>query len=256
MSDHTCHYCNRSFSCKTALSRHKFGSCIWIHTNKREKLNEIDAYEPLMSDQQRDSMLRHLLLQVTKMNDKMQNMQKEIALLKNRQRMNILSFLNSTDAVPVKTFQQWIKSLVITQRHLELVFQTTLRDGIMRVMLDDLETAKILHTFLPVKAYTQKPGTLYVYATQDDDSARWVMLDTHLFRKSTGSVGARFFELFLQWQTDNAEYLQSSVEAQEQDMCFTQKIMDENYKMGTSLVKMMEGLHTTIHTSFQTMDFS
>lgn len=255
MSDHICHYCNRSFSRKTILSYHS-PLCKQIHTIKREKVNEFDAYEPLMSDKQRDNMIRHLFFQVTKMNDKMQHMQKEITSLKNRQRMNILSLLNSAESKPVKTFQQWIKSLVITQRHLEVVFQTSLRDGIMRVMQDNLETAKNLRTFLPVKAYTQKAGTLYVYATQDDDSAKWVMLDTHLFRKSTGSLGARFFELFLQWQTDNAEYLQSSDAAQDQDMCFTQKIMDESYKMGTSLVKMMEGLHTTIHTSFQTMDFS
>ena len=101
--EHLCMYCNRTFSCKTALNKHKFGSCLWLHTSRREKLDEIDAFEPSMTDKQRDTMIRHLLLQMTKMNEKIGAMQKEITYLKQKQKISILNHLNSLDTVPKDT---------------------------------------------------------------------------------------------------------------------------------------------------------
>ena len=69
MDEHQCHYCNRQFSCKTALNKHKFGSCLWLHTSRKEKLYEIDDFEPNMTNTQKDHLLRTLLLQVTKLNE-------------------------------------------------------------------------------------------------------------------------------------------------------------------------------------------
>jgi hypothetical protein len=252
MEEFNCHYCNRNFSCKTALNKHKFGSCIWLHSSKKEKLQEIDALEPLMTDRQRDTMLRHLLLQMTKMNDKMNNMQKELTYLKQKQKMSIVRLLNSSETKPTKTFNQWFKSLTITQRHLEMVFQRSLLDAMVCVILDDCESAKILQRVIPIKAFNQKLHTLYVY-TEKDDCKKWDILDGKLLQKMCSILASKFSELFLQWQCENLDYISSSTDTQEQEMTFMTKIMDETYKRKNSYFT--DKIHAQIQVDFQVIDF-
>lgn len=255
--EHLCMYCNRTFSCKTALNKHKFGSCLWLHTSRREKLDEIDAFEPSMTDKQRDTMIRHLLLQMTKMNEKIGTMQKEITYLKQKQKISILNHLNSLDTVPKDTLAKWAKNLPISQRHLELVFQKTLKEGILAVLQDELESAKILQRTVPLRAYIQKPKTVYVYERnpEDESTMKWMTMDTPILKKICSGLGARFFEMYLRWQNENIDYLQSSSDAQEQDIVFMQKVMDESHKTNVCLGKMIEQLHAHNQINFQTIDY-
>lgn len=258
-SDYSCHYCNRNFTCKTALNRHKFGSCIWLYASKKEKLHETDLYEPIMSDNQRDMLIRSLLLQMTKMNDKIANLQREVSHLKQKQKVSILHFLNGSDRKPQHSIQQWIKGLVITQRHLELVFQKSLKDGIIQVILDELETMKLFQKMIPIKGYIQRPKTLYVYTiyTSNDKGPvlQWIKMETDMMKKLCTNIGARFYELYLQWQQENDEYLNSCEQAQEQDMQFMQKMLDDTYKTNVNMNSMLDRIYELVKVNFETIEY-
>lgn len=255
---YNCHFCNRNFSCKTALNRHKFGSCIWLHSHKKEKLSEFDDFEPSMSDAQRDMMLRQLMLQMKKMNEKIANQQKEILYLKQKQKISILQWLNdASQSQPANSFQQWTKELVLTQRHLELVFQKSLKEGILQVWLDELDAMKIFHSITPVRAYVQRPKTLYIYGEDPDSSGgkKWSKLDNTLLKKICSNLQSRFYEMYMHWRNENAEYITSSTQAQEQDLSFMQKMFDEGFKSNLSLGFIIEQIQSSIQTTFQSMDY-
>jgi hypothetical protein len=255
---YNCHYCNRHFSCKTALNKHKFGSCIWLHSHKKEKLNEFDQFEPLMSDAQRDMMLRQLMLQMKKMNEKIANQQKEILYLKQKQKISILQWLNdASQNQPTNSFQRWTKELVLTQRHLELVFQKSLKEGILQLLLDELDAMKIFHSVTPIRAYVQRPKTLYIYGDDPEASSgkKWIKLDNALLKKMCNNLQSRFYEMYMHWRAENAEYIHSSSDAQEQDLSFMQKMFDEGYKTNLSLGYITEQIQSSIQTTFQTMEY-
>ena len=255
---HNCHYCNRNFSCKTALNRHKFGSCIWLHSNKKEKLDEIDEFEPRMTDAQQDMMIRQLMFQMKKMNEKIANQQKEILYLKQKQKISILQWLNdSSTTQPAVSFQQWTKELVLTQRHLELVFQQSLKEGIIQVWLDELDSMKIFQSISPMRAYIQRPKTLYVYSDESETPShkKWIKLDNGLLKKMCINLQSRFYEMYMRWREESADYITSSTEAQEQDLSFMQKMFDEGYKSNNSLGFIIEQLQCAIQTTFQSMDY-
>lgn len=208
-----------------------------------------------------ESIIRNLVSQMSKMSDKintmsekMSKMQKEITYLKQKQRVSILTFLNGSESKPNKTIQQWIKSVNITQRHLEIVLQKSLKDAIVQVIIDELNGANALHTLVPIKGFIQKPKTLYVYNSEELEN-KWILLDLQLFKRLCSSISTRFFEMYLSWQNNNFDNINSSNESQEQDMMFIQKLMDETYKTNISIAKIIEQIHLHIQISFQTIEF-
>ena len=72
------------------------------------------------------------------------------------------------------------------------------------------------------RCYNEKLNTLFVYVKQED-VMKWVMCDNAMFRKSCTLIASKFIELFVHWQSENDDYVLSSVEAQEQNMHFMQK---------------------------------
>lgn len=208
-----------------------------------------------------ETIMRNLVSQMSKMSDKintmsekMSKMQKEITYLKQKQRVSILTFLNGSETKPNKTIKQWIKSVNITQRHLEIVLQKSLKDAIVQVIIDELNGANALHTLVPIKGFIQKPKTLYVYNSEELEN-KWILLDLQLFKKLCSSISTRFFEMYLSWQNNNFDCINSSNESQERDMMFIQKLMDETYKTNISIAKIIEQIHLHIQISFQTIEF-
>ena len=247
-----CHYCNRTFSNTVNLNRHKLGSCMWIHTSKKEKHDFIDGYEPAFTDSQRDGFIRKLLFEISKMNIKMTQMQKELQYLKQKQRLQIVKLLNSEKEQPKKHVIQWAKTITITQMHLEYVFRTNMEEGILNILKDALETMHNLGQNTPIRGYDKKPKHIFVYCNYENET-KWKLCDTEIFQKICNIISSRFIELFMTWQSDNADYLLYNEESQEQVMLFMQKIMDSGFLKHTG--KMIEKLYNKINTELELNDY-
>lgn len=240
-----CSLCNRSFTHKTELTKHHI-YCTYLQSKKNVPV-EWDAWETPLSDSQRDSMLRHLLIQNHKMNEKMNAMQTKIQSLSSTQKINILHFLNSSEIKPIHTIQRWVKSLPVTQDHLDIVFQKSIKDSIFQVFLDALDISKKL---IPIKCFVQKPKQLYVYS--GSNSQKWEVMELTLLKTLCSSIGSRLSELFIQWQVD---HVTSSLDSQEKQFLFMKKFMDESYKKNTHLAEIIELIHEQTKTNIQQIQF-
>jgi hypothetical protein len=185
------------------------------------------------------------------MNEKMHAMQTKIQSLSQTQKINILHFLNSSEIKPIHTVQQWVKSLPVTQDHLEIVFQKSIKDSIFQVFLDELDSSKLI----PIKCFVQKPKQLYVYSGSNGSSSsskKWEVMELSLLKTLCSSIGSRLSELFIQWQVD---HVTSSLESQEKQFLFMKKFMDESYKKNTHLGEIIELIHEQIKTNIQQIQF-
>jgi len=255
MSDFHCDYCDRVFSGKTKLDKH-VSFCEIYYAAKYRKHDGLESYEPEMSDRERDTLLRHLLYKVKVLTEKVNKQQSEITYLKERKKLTVLSYLNSLEIKPSQTFQQWIKSLVITPRHLDIVFQKTMKDGIMHLLMKELDVMKLFNTISPVKGYIQRQKVLYVYIeSEQTNTMQWVKLENSLLKKLCTFLANKFYERYSEWQRENVDEINATPEMQEKDMNYFQKILDESYKTNPSLNTIVEGMYTTIKTNFQTIDF-
>ncbi len=235
-----CNFCNRKFT-ENAMNRHQ-SECKQIHS-------------PLsLTDSQRDGFIRKLLLQVNKMSGKMKDMQTEINYLKKKQKNQIATLLNNQTETEMPSLHilDWIKSIPVSQLHLEIVFRKSLEDGIKQVLIDAVSAAKTLGSNIPLRAYTEKQKCIFVYL-QKEDNSKWVVCDIAVFRSFCVSIASRFIELFILWQnTPNAN---ANVDSQEQNMHFMKKVMDNTYSQQGHISKIIENVYSNIHTQMNIQEY-
>jgi len=175
----------------------------------------------------------------------MTEMQTQISYLKRRQNTQIATSLNrqqsDTKTIPIL---QWIKTIPVSQDHLEIVFRKSLDDGIKQVLIDANEMAKTIGsgTTIPMKAFSEKQKCIFVYVQKEDSCSKWTNCDTATFRKICEQLASRFIELFLLWQTTHV------IDDMEQNMHFMKKVMDNTYTQQGRICKIMEDVYTSIHT--------
>lgn len=229
-----CNFCNRKFS-ENAMNRHQ-SECKQIHSPTS------------LTDSQRDGFIRKLLLQMNIMSGKMKDMQTEINYLKKKQKNQIATLLNNQTEKPSIHILDWIKAIPVSQFHLEIVFRKSLEDGIKQVLMDALSSAKTIGSNVPVRAYTEKQKSLFVYI-QKNDSSKWVICDNATFRSVCVHISSKFIELFILWQTENND------DSQEQNMHFMKKVMDSTYSQPGHISKMIEQIYANIHVEMNLEEY-
>ena len=238
--EQTCNFCNRKFA--RGLTQHQ-SECKQIHAPTS------------LTDSQRDAFIRKLLLQVNRMSGKITEMQTEISYLKKKQKNEIATLLNNQTDTPPMHVIQWVKSIPVSQMHLEMVFRKSLEDGMKQVLVDAFSVAKTVGSNIPVRAYTEKQKCIFVYLEKDDHT-KWVICDNAAFRKICVLIASRFVELFVLWQTtqiESSDYLMP--DSQEQNMHFMKKVMDNTYAQQGHISNMIEHVYTSLHTDMNLLEY-
>ena len=245
--DHICQHCGKNFPSSKTLYKHRWGSCFWLNHSKRKTTSNYN-YEKPLNESEKEILLKELLVQVTTLTTTVKDLRKELSMLKQKQKINIIKHLNSSNH-PNITIKKWIQNISISQQHLENVFKTNITNGILNILQDTIETSSILNHKIPIISFTQKPKTIYIF----NDEKKWVICTSAYFNNLCLKISARIFETFVEWQKLNKEHLLSGDETQEQFSLFTQKVMDTSYKK--KVPNIMDSLYNSLQTSFQQNDY-
>ena len=247
----TCNFCNCKFSANL-MNRHQT-ECKQIHSPTS------------LTDSQRDVFIRRLLEQVNRMSGKITEMQTEISYLKKKQKNQLATLLNNQSDFPTIHIFQWIKTLPVSQAHLELVFRKSLEDGIKQVFIDAHLSAKNVGSNIPLRAYSEKQKCIFIYLEKEKkETPKWVLCDNANFKKMCGQIASRFIELFVLWQTtqdfgcddDGNESQKQISDSQEQNMHFMKKVMDNTYTQPAHLTKMIDDLNTIIRSDLNISEYT
>jgi len=244
---HFCKFCNRYFRFKDLYDQHNI-TCEYFYRRTRDREREMDTYEKLPSPHDQFKLIQYLVLQVNKL-------QKEVIKLKgdtiSKKRKIILEWLHSPcSPIPMTSFQQWIKLIPVEYTHLLKVFEGDLTDG-MKLCLSDYfkknaaftgvnmssglgsgvdisvsTSASENVTVVPICAFLQKSGTIYIWSDLDVEGgiSRWCILSNDEFDKWINRLAHRFLQEFIQWQMDNSERIHSNDEEKEKNIEYMRKI--------------------------------
>jgi len=139
-----------------------------------------------------------------------------------KKRRLIIDWLHGPSSyIPLQSFVEWTKQIQVDQDHLQYVFENGLAEGMKQCIHSHLERV----TNSPVRAFTQKPGTLYLFVKD-------VALGTSSWRIATGEdldrwmdrLSHRFLQEFIKWQIENADLINSSESEKEKNLEYMQKI--------------------------------
>lgn len=216
MSGNYCKYCNRYFRFKDLYEQHTL-TCEYFYKKHRDKDRENDVIEQLPSSQQQFKLIQEMYSKII-------SLEKEVKKLKQnnivKKKKMILDFLNSEScAKPNLNFQNWVSSLQPTFENLHTTFDYDLIDGITQVFKGTFNT-----TVLPITCFSQKPGIFYIYTDRPSIGLGWRILTNDEFKLMIQKISHKFLQLFLQWQLENHDLLQSSNHWKDKNIEYMQKI--------------------------------
>jgi len=214
-----CKYCNRYFRFKDLHDQHVV-TCEYFYRSKSQRDRDTDALETLPSAQEQYKLIQHLTLKVA-------SMEKEMIKLKgatvSRKRKVIMEWLNSPSGPkPTTTFDLWCKATIVTFDHLTPVFNLDITDGMKSSLQDYCSKNKPI----PVCAFTQKTGAIYVWSSSTEDplDIKWRLLDATMYTRWIDRVAHRFLETFLKWQMENSHKIRATEQDKEHNISNMHKI--------------------------------
>jgi hypothetical protein len=197
MSGFQCKYCFNKWQKKEHMEKHAIMCGFW-HRSSQIREDDYDT-TPTITE---------LFKVVKEFAYKCDKLQKRVDQLENkhnnRQKKQIVDYLQ--DHLPSTTAIDFIRTFCISNAHLETVFECDLTAGIKSCIKTHIDPT--MQDQLPIRAFIQKPNTLYVYdaistTTTDNIAPHWHIMTNAELDKLISVLSLKFLQAFISWKKRN-----------------------------------------------------
>lgn len=195
MNGFQCKYCFQKWKKKETMEKHIIMCGFW---HKSSQIQE-DDYDSTPTVSELYKLLKEFAYKCDKLQhrvDKLENRQNV------RQKKQILEYL--TDDVPPTSAIDFIRTFTITQSHLDTVFELDLTAGMKACIKSNMHSPS---NTLPIRAFAQKPNTLYIYNTPDSEdhllsqkAVRWSIMTNAELDRIISILSFKFLQAFMLWK--------------------------------------------------------
>ena len=148
------------------------------------------------------------------------NLIKEKHMSLSRKRKIILEYINKPFwTKPNILFEDWYKTIPITFQHLQHVFNYDIVNGVQNCLENYCNVP-----LLPICCFHQKPGTLYIWTKGNFDEPSWITMSNDKYKKMIDRICHGFLQIFLQWQIENSDLIQSCQEEKDKNISYMHKM--------------------------------
>jgi hypothetical protein len=166
-----CAVCNKEYTRKSSLDKHKI-LCDFKMKTKREIQIDCEESGDLPSHYQLVKIVQELTLNMIKMEDKMEQMQKWVE--RKKRKLNVVMWLNA-NVNPSIGFLEWVHSvLIVKSEHFEDLMENTIFHTIQKIFEENLSEKTDL--VYPIRCFSQKTGVFYVCDKKEDGETEWRQL--------------------------------------------------------------------------------
>jgi hypothetical protein len=226
MTEYKCKTCKKEYRLKYNCDRHE-ALCGFLCKTKGEQKDELDMEEE-------DIPTTHGLYRIIQsLSLRMDKLEKENLILRqhNKKKTNILDWLNGLIDKPETTFDAWLNTVVFinVQYSLEIVYSNNLLTGLkdlFRIIIDNSK-GKIL----PIRCFTNKANTFYLYETIDGNN-KWKVISNSDFDKQLNRVCNQFIIDFKnKWYLVNREKMETDESYKDMYINYYKKILGGDDRM-------------------------
>jgi hypothetical protein len=219
MMSWNCPHCEKQFNYKKALNAH-IDLCELLKKPKHEIKHEEDCIENIPSVSELFRCVQELAYENKRNKEEIQRLNH---IIKSRKSYQV--FANTL--APSKTFQEWIKGFRASQNVLSRVFEFDLWEGIIKCLEERILQEGVGN--IPLRAPMERPGVLYIYTTVMPESTKqlvkkWIVCDSENLYKILDKIITQIQTVFLQWQDDNYERIQSSQDEKDKTNIYYQRV--------------------------------
>lgn len=188
-----CSFCGRSYKRKIYYDRHII-CCELLKSSQRERELEIEQCDDTPN-------IRELYLLVQEMGKKYVEMSKKIDMLSKyveskKKRISIIDWLNQNYKLNT-SYYDWIDSIQIERKHLNLIFEYDFLNGIMYIFEEILPLSD--EEKHPIRAFDQKENTLFIY----NEHNTWIGLSIQEWENLILHISKLLVYEFKKWQDEH-----------------------------------------------------
>lgn len=195
-----CNYCKKNFK-KTENYKKHILFCEILYKSKKEKENEEEKFDKIPTIVELYDIVKDLTIKYDKLQRDNDNLKQ---IINNRKRkINVIDWLNY-NCKPDECFIDWFSNIELRENQLEYIFDQGNIDG----MLTILQELCSLNNNLPLKCFTQKENTFYVYE-KNNDKNEWKIISNNELNLFFGSLNKKILSLFKTWQEKNTHKLEN-----------------------------------------------
>jgi hypothetical protein len=153
---------------------------------------------------------------------------------------------NSANVVP---YSEWLKSIVITMNHLNLLFSTNLVECLKNVLEESIDT--ITTNKLPLKSFSQKTNVFYLF-----EDGKWRVQTSEEFRQLISILSHRVLRKYLEWKSENQrENEPMNEKAQEMNILYMNKVSGFGKTFESRVSDVRKWIFGKIQISLKNIDF-
>lgn len=209
-----CDYCNKIYKIKNAYNRH-VAVCNIMQKSKRERDYENECGGAALSYRELYEVVQTLAMKYNQLEKKFDKMSSWIN--SNKQKLNVLDWLNANKKINLY-FNQWVERLEIIRDDMENVFKYGFVEGLRFIIqrIFPLTSINSGHDDMPIRAFDQKDGVLFVYnigLTFNVDGVQggeWNTINNEQFDNLFNKISKGLLCQLKFWQDENRERLFTS----------------------------------------------
>lgn len=205
---YSCAICSKAYSRKSSLNNHVV-LCNFRHKDANEKNKEYEELGDMPTDRELIAVVRELSTKLTNLEARFSEMRN--VLNYRRKKINIINWLTANAAASHHGFDKWTNTcLSVPDVCIDTIMEHSLYNTFEVALKNNLECIENL----PLRAFCQKPGTLYVYAAASHEmcDGQWMQSTKANMLQICKQIQSKMIELLLQWKAKKlAESEQQSV---------------------------------------------
>jgi len=225
-----CKICNKKYYREISYNKH-----LLICNNADNLTPLLDSIINTTITEKTDVLpLRDIVMELVKSNNKLrkdvEKLKRYVQLTNNK--INILELLNEPETqqqlssqtqtqplthpltqplthpltqIPTQNYKEYMSNLVIKRKHLEIVFNSDLINGIQEIIENYIKEQTTINNIeiLPFKSFDQKNDKIYVY----NENNKWDILSSEDFNKMISIISKQILTEFNKWKDENEDKL-------------------------------------------------
>jgi len=227
MTKYPCPYCKNTYTQKYNYDRH-IPCCEFFYKSKKAITEKIDLFdEKIPTQAEMFRLMQYMMVKIDKLEQE-NNLLKKLQ----KQKINILEWLNKSSNQLNITIQTWIKTeiLPIVNMYLDVVFKTDLLTALKEVLEKTTATTKPI----PICCFDNKQGVFYVFKKSNPNEAeQWHQIQNQEIDKYLSAIAHQFLlEFNNTWCAENEKKIETNEEYKEMYRMYYQKILggEENLR--------------------------
>ena len=230
----SCQYCGKQYVRKSALNNHlincRFNNiCKHNNSDLYDKNNNINIVS--ISNENIYKLLIDLHNKYEKLEQDYNEVKKFVNITKNK--IDINEYLNQRYDYSEYDTNDFIGNIKINIDDLEVIFKKNYAEGVIQIIINNIEKLKITNQNIPIKAFSHKDGILYGYYKE---LKQWKIIDSDNWNVIIRHFDKIILTLFLKWKEEK-EKTMTSDEFSNVYPIYMKKILFNNYQNKNIIIK-------------------